>query len=133
MKVHPYYTTRQNATHCSFTARQKLLGICHQFGCVHIKKEFFADYTLGYKNCGTRPVNSIWFFPLTGWCNFETPNSAYASWQTFDEIDILPIEFSCRMACGSHATLTSTLFSLGNATFCCILPHSIVWTHLKSK
>ncbi len=65
-----------------------------------------------------RPVNSVWFFSLTSWCNFETPHSSYATWQTFDETDILPIEFSCRMACRgmqkpcrSRAALTSILFS----------------------
>ncbi len=43
-------------------AWQKLLSICRQFDCVHIKKEFFAVYTSGYKNCGMKPVNFFWFF-----------------------------------------------------------------------
>ncbi len=42
LKVHPHYATRQNATHCSFAAQQKLLGICCQFNRIHIKKEIFA-------------------------------------------------------------------------------------------
>ncbi len=28
VKVRPHYAARQNATHCSFATRQKLLGIC---------------------------------------------------------------------------------------------------------
>ncbi len=43
IKVRSHYAARQNATHCSFAARQKLLGICRQCDRVHIKKEFFAD------------------------------------------------------------------------------------------
>ncbi len=42
IKVRPHYAARQNATHCSFAARQKLLGICRQCDRVHMKKEFFA-------------------------------------------------------------------------------------------
>ncbi len=45
IKVHPHYAAWQNATHCSFAAWQKLLGICRQFDHVHIKKEFFARIT----------------------------------------------------------------------------------------
>ncbi len=90
IKVHPHYATWQNTTHCNFTAQQKLHGICRQSDRVHIKRIFCE----GYKNCGTRPVNFVWFFSLTSWCNFETPYSSYAAWQTFDETDILPMEFS---------------------------------------
>ncbi len=43
LKVRPHYAARQNATHCNFALRQKLLGICHQCDRVHMKKEFFAD------------------------------------------------------------------------------------------
>ncbi len=43
IKVYPHYAVRQNATHCSFATRQKLLGICHQYDRVYMKKEFFAD------------------------------------------------------------------------------------------
>ncbi len=119
LKVRRHYAARQNATHCSFATRQKLLGICRQFDRVHMKKEFFADNTSGYKNCGTRPVNVVWFFSLSSWCHFKTPYSSYAARQTFDETaGILPIEFSCHMACCgmqkpclSRAALTSTLFS----------------------
>ncbi len=42
-KVHPHYAARQNATHCSFAMRQKLLGICHQCDRFNMKKEFVAD------------------------------------------------------------------------------------------
>ncbi len=38
IKVRPHYAAWQNATHCSFATRQKLLGICRQFDSVHIKK-----------------------------------------------------------------------------------------------
>ncbi len=44
-KAHLHYAARQNATHCSFAVRQKLLGICQQFDRIHIKKEFFAKVT----------------------------------------------------------------------------------------
>ncbi len=44
LKVRPHYAARQNATHCSFAARQKLLGICRQCDPVLMKKEFFADF-----------------------------------------------------------------------------------------
>ncbi len=43
IKVRPHYAAQQNATHCSFAAWQKLLGICHQCDRIHVKKEFFAD------------------------------------------------------------------------------------------
>ncbi len=43
VKVHPHYAAWQNATICSFAAWQKLLGICRQCNCVHMKKKFFAD------------------------------------------------------------------------------------------
>ncbi len=43
LKVRPHYAARQNATHCSFAAQQKLLGICRQCDLVHMKKKFFAD------------------------------------------------------------------------------------------
>ncbi len=63
------------------------------------------------------PANSVWFFSLTSWCNFETLYSSYTTQQTFDETDILPIKFLCRMAycniqkpCLNRAALTSTLF-----------------------
>ncbi len=112
-----------------------------QFDCVHIKKEIFADYTSGYKNCGRRPVNFIWFFSLSGWCHFETSHSSYATRQTFDETDILPTKFLCCRArrnmqkpCLSRAALTSTLFSpfaALQAMFCCILLRGIVWAHLN--
>ncbi len=54
-KVPPHYAARQNATHCSFAAWQKLLGICRQFDRIDIKRIFWEDY----KNCGTRPVNFV--------------------------------------------------------------------------
>ncbi len=44
LKVRSHYVARQNATHCSFVARQKLLGICHQCDRVHMKKEFTASF-----------------------------------------------------------------------------------------
>ncbi len=72
-KLRPHYAVRQNVTHCCFATRQKLLDICRQFDRVHIKKEFFADYTSGYKNCGTRPVNFIWFFLFNWWMPFWNP------------------------------------------------------------
>ncbi len=62
VKVRPHYTAQQNATDCSLATQQKLLGIWRQFDRVRIKKYFFADYTSGYKNCGTKPVNFVWFF-----------------------------------------------------------------------
>ncbi len=41
--MRPHYAMWQNVTHCSFAARQKLLGICRQCDdSVHMKKEFFA-------------------------------------------------------------------------------------------
>ncbi len=115
LKVHPRYAMRQNATHCKFVTRQKLLTYAANL-IAFTQKIIFCE---SYKNCGTRPVNSVWFFSLTSWCNFETTYSSYATRQTFDETDILPIEFSCCMACCcgmkklclSHAALTSTLFS----------------------
>ncbi len=42
-KVRPHYAAWQNATHCSFAVRQKLLDICRQCDRVHMKKEFFSD------------------------------------------------------------------------------------------
>ncbi len=41
MKVRPHYAARQNATHCSFATRQKLLGICRQCNRVHIFVDLF--------------------------------------------------------------------------------------------
>ncbi len=43
VKVCPHYAAWQNATHFSFAAWQKLLGICRQCDRAHMKKEFFAD------------------------------------------------------------------------------------------
>ncbi len=45
----------------NFAVWQKLLGICRQFDRIHIKKEFFADYTSGYKNCETDHWTSDFF------------------------------------------------------------------------
>ncbi len=43
LKMRPHCAARQHATHCSFAALQKLLGICRQCNLVHMKKEFFAN------------------------------------------------------------------------------------------
>ncbi len=43
LQVRPHYAAWQNAPHCSFATQQKLLGICRQCDCIHMKKEFFAD------------------------------------------------------------------------------------------
>ncbi len=58
LKVRPQYAARQNATHCSLAAWQKLLGICRQCERVHMKKEFFADL-LQVTNGGTRSANLV--------------------------------------------------------------------------
>ncbi len=43
VKARPHYAVRQNATHCNFAERQKLLSICRQCNRIHMKREFFAD------------------------------------------------------------------------------------------
>ncbi len=128
LKVRPHYAAWQNATQYSVTTRQKLFGICRQFDRVHIKREFFVDNISGYKNCGMRLVNFVWFFSLIGWCHFETLYLSYAARQTLDETGILPIKFSCcgmQKPCLSCATLTSTLFPPFAAQQGCILLHSV--------
>ncbi len=72
-------------------------------------------------------MSFIRFFSQIGWCHFEIPYSSYAARQTFDETDILPIEFSChgiQKPSLSHVTLTSTLFSPFSARQGRILLHS---------
>ncbi len=95
-----------------------------------LKKNFLQTVTSGYKNCETRPVNFVRFFSLPGWYHFETPYSSYAARRTFDDTDILPIEFLCcgmQKPCPSCSTLTSTLFLPFAAWQGCIFLHSSVW------
>ncbi len=44
------------------------------------EKRIFCRPSSGYKNCGTRPGNVVWFFSQTSWYHFETPYSSYAAW-----------------------------------------------------
>ncbi len=47
LQVRPHYAARQNATHCSFTTRLKLLGICRQ--CDRVRKRIFCRPSSGYQ------------------------------------------------------------------------------------
>ncbi len=87
IKVRPHYAARQNATIRSFAAWQKLLGICRQCDCIHMKK-IFCRPSSGYKNCRTRPVNLDFFLKLAD--TILRPLRCTAS---FDGTDNLPIEF----------------------------------------
>ncbi len=60
-----------------------------------IKKEFCANYISVYKNCGTR--NRYTSYAASKITSLYKQRQISAQ-HTFDETDILPIEFSCSMA-----------------------------------
>ncbi len=99
-----------------------------------LKKNFLLTYFRLQKLWNETSEFCLIFLSQTGWCHFDTHYSSYAAQQSFDETNILPIEFSCCMAfcgmqkpCLSRTALTSTLFSLFVAQQGCILLHSVTW------
>ncbi len=91
LKVRPHYATWQNATHCSFAAWQKLLGICRQCDRVHMKKKFFADLQIIKTVERDQRTWSNFFLKLAD-TTHHMPHSFF--WWT----DNLPIEFLGRAA-----------------------------------
>ncbi len=91
-KVRPHYAAWQNATHCSFAARQKLLGICRQCDRVHMKKEFFTDLLQVPKLLNEIGKLGLIFF--SNWLiPFWNPLLIICRTASFDGTDNLPIEF----------------------------------------
>ncbi len=89
IKVRPHYAAQQNATHCSFAMRQKLLGICQQCDRVHMKKEFFANLLQVTKTVERDRRTCSDFFLKPFW----NPLFIICRAASFDGTDNLPIEF----------------------------------------
>ncbi len=137
VKVRPHYAAQQNATHYSFAAWQKLLGICRQFDRAHIKKEFFADYisqVIKTEEQDQWTLSDFFLYlidailkPLT----HHMPRNKPLMRPTF-----------CRLNFDAawHATHAEAMphwrphychhLSHGKAAFCCILSGGIVWMPL---
>ncbi len=97
IKVRPHYATRQNATHCSFAARQKLLGICRQCDRVHMKKNFLQTFFRLPKLWNKIGELGVIFF--SKWLIlFWNPLPIICRAASFDGTDKLPIEFLGRTA-----------------------------------
>ncbi len=118
----PHYAAWQNATHCSFAAWQKLLGICRQCDRVRMKKEFFADLLQVTKTVERDLRTWSDFFLKLADTHFETPYSSYTALLLVMRPTICRSNFYAaqhRTACLSQANATSTC-TCGMAQ---LLPH----------
>ncbi len=116
LKVRPHYAARQNATHYSFAARQKLLGICRQCDRVHMKKKILADLLQVTKTVERDRRTWSDFFPKLA--------------------DTILKPLTHQMPCGFFWwdwQFADQIFRPRSlAALCRCVPHGIMWTYLNS-